>query len=91
MGAITFDQPSKGTVASTSKALTVVNTGTGGALECIANNMSGNGIVGESKGTGIGVYAISADGTGLYGKSTNGTGTYWGHQQMVQQSLGYPN
>jgi hypothetical protein len=73
MGAITFDQPSKGAVTSTSVALSVVNKGTGGALNCISDNASGNGIRGESKGSGTGVYAVSVDGIGVYGTSTNGT------------------
>ena len=73
MGAITFDQPSKGAVTSTTVALNIVNKGTGGALNCISDNVSGNGIRGESKGSGTGVYAVSVDGIGVYGTSTNGT------------------
>lgn len=74
MGAISFDQPSKGVVASTSKALTVINTDTGGALSCIADNAAGNGIVGQSKGSGVGLYGISVEGTGVYAVSQSGNG-----------------
>ena len=61
MPAINFNQPSNGTVESTSNALTVENTGTGGA--------SGNAIVGESKGSGTGIFGKSLQGFGVYAES----------------------
>jgi hypothetical protein len=88
MGAINFDQPSKGTVVSTSKALTIINTDSGGALSCIAENATGHCIMADSKGNGIGVYAVSQSnhgvrgeckgekGVGVYGISAGGTGVY---------------
>jgi hypothetical protein len=75
MGEINFDQPSKGTVTSTSKALTIVNTDIGGALSCIADNAATKHcIMGESKGNGVGLYGTSAGGLGLYALSQSNHG-----------------
>ena len=60
MGAINFDQPSKGTVTSTSIALTVINNDTTATAHCI---------MGDSKGDGIGVYGKSLTGTAVYGQT----------------------
>ena len=82
MAAINFDQPSTGTVNTTSNALSIKNNGSGGGLECIVNsttgsgigvvNQAGHGIWTESKGAYAGIVAKSTTGAAINAE-TNST------------------
>lgn len=80
-----FSLPYSGSVASTSAALNIANTGDGkaitasstssftAAIEATGNGTGGYGVVGNSmSASGYGIYGLNATGTAVYGFSSSG-------------------